>query len=105
MAAFVAKLLAVRGDSHSRRTVRLLAETLAILLALAAVAGWSLAALAAPLDWIVILAAALLQGLWFDRLYTVAHEAVHRKLFPDHPRLNDLVGALLMLPIVAPLSA
>jgi fatty acid desaturase len=46
----------------------------------------------------------LLQGLWLDRLYTVGHEAVHRKLFPRSPRWNDLWGTLMLAPLLAPLS-
>jgi len=46
----------------------------------------------------------VVQALWLYRLYVVAHEAVHRKLFPRHPRLNDLCGRLLLLPMAAPLS-
>ena len=51
----------------------------------------------------VIALLSLALGLWLERLYTVGHEAAHRKLFPDHPRLNDLVGALALAPLLAPL--
>jgi fatty acid desaturase len=44
------------------------------------------------------------QGLWMYRLYVVAHEAVHRKLFPDTPWLNDGLAAIVLAPIGAPLA-
>ena len=83
----------------------LLAETAAVLIALAALALLALEYLQPAAAWSAIAALALLQGLWFDRLYTVAHEAVHRKLVPGRPALNDAIGTLLMLPIVAPFTA
>ena len=91
-------------DPHLRRTLRLLAETLAVFAALAAAALLALEGLPPVPGWLAVACLAVAQGLWFDRLYTVAHEAVHRKLFPAHPRLNDRVGAALMLPIAAPFT-
>ena len=93
-----------RGRSHARRTGLLLAETGLIFLLLAAgslALLWTLPPLAA---WPAISVLAFAQGLWFDRMYTVAHEAVHRKLFPGRPLVNDLVGAALMLPLIAPFT-
>jgi fatty acid desaturase len=46
----------------------------------------------------------LAQALCLYRLYVVAHEAVHRKLFPRTPWLNDLAGVLMLAPIGAPLA-
>lgn len=46
----------------------------------------------------------LLQGLWLDRMYTAAHEGVHRKLLPAQPRLNDLLSSMLLWPLCAPLT-
>ncbi|NEQ22137.1 MAG: fatty acid desaturase [Microcoleus sp. SIO2G3] len=43
-------------------------------------------------------------GLWLNRLYIVGHEAVHRKLFPDNAMLNELIGTLILLPLIAPLT-
>ena len=89
---------------HLRRTLLLLAETLAVGAALAAAAVLALRHLDGAAAWAALAPLALLQGLWFDRMYTVAHEAVHRKLFPGRPWLNDLAGALLMAPIAAPFT-
>lgn len=46
----------------------------------------------------------LFQGLWFYRLYIVAHEASHRKLFPDNKGLNDFWGSLVLIPLMVPLN-
>ena len=73
-----------RSPAHVWISALLLVETLCVLVALAA--------------------AALPLGLWLDRLYTIGHEAAHRKLFPDHPRLNDLAGALALAPLLVPLA-
>ena len=94
----------MRSEVHTCKTLFLLAETAGILVGLAAISLAALKALPGAAAWPVIVALAFLQGLWLDRLYTVAHEAVHLKLFPGRPRLNDLVGALLMLPLVAPFT-
>ncbi len=92
------------GMAHNWRSLRLLAETVALFLLLSAASLAALRSLPPGMAWPMIALLALVQGLWFDRMYTVAHEAVHRKLFPTHKRLNDLIGAALMLPLVAPFT-
>lgn len=82
-------------DDPRGRTVRMLAETWAVLAALVAVA------VATRDSWIGPFVGLLL-GCWFHRLYTAGHEATHRKLWPT-PRGNDLLGQLLLLPIGVPL--
>lgn len=89
---------------HTRKTLFLLAETVAGFAAIAALALGILRTLPPWLAWPLVGLLAFAQGLWFDRMYTVAHEAVHLKLFPGRRRLNDLVGAVLMVPIVAPFT-
>ncbi len=46
----------------------------------------------------------LFQGLWLYRCYIVGHEAAHRKLFAGHPILNDVIGGLILLPLMVPLT-
>ena len=94
----------MRISRHTRKTLFLLTESGAVFIGLAILALAALWTLPAAAAWPVIGLLALLQGLWFDRLYTVAHEAVHHKLFPGRPVLNDAVGAVLMFPIVAPFA-
>ena len=89
---------------HMRKTLILLAETVGILILLAAAAMLALRHLSPSLAWPMVCTLALFQGLWFDRLYTVAHEAVHHKLLPGRKGLNDAIGTMLMLPIVAPFT-
>ena len=55
-------------------------------------------------SWLLLVPLFLVQGVWLDRLYAVGHEAVHRKLFPRSPRLNDLWGTLMLAPLLAPLT-
>lgn len=90
---------------HYPRTRRMLAETVIVLVALTALGVWlgGFAPLEGPPRWAALAAFAVAQGCWFHRLYTASHEAVHRKLLPDHRRLNDVVGQLLLLPLLIPL--
>lgn len=85
---------------HRAITARLLVETAAIHLGLAAL---TLALADADAPRAVIGAVIVLQGCWFHRLYLVGHEAVHRKLYPDALRTNDLVGQLVLAPLLVPL--
>ena len=89
---------------HARKTLFLLTETAAIFLGLAASSLAALTALPSAAAWPVIVLLAFMQGLWFDRLYTVAHEAVHHKLVPGSKRFNDAIGIILMLPLLAPFT-
>jgi fatty acid desaturase len=94
----------MRIAAHERKSLRLVGETAGIFLLLAGAALAALRELPGPLALPIIAALGVAQGLWLDRMYTTAHEAVHKKLFPAHPRLNDLVGTLLMAPIAAPFT-
>src|SRR5688572_9466145 len=86
-----------RSPAHTEISVKLVLETAAVHLLLVAGSVW--------LAWTWLWPALLLAlGLWLDRMYAVGHEAVHRKLFPDRPRLNDLVGAVMLAPLLAPLA-
>jgi fatty acid desaturase len=73
---------------------RMIAESWGLLLLFAVLA------VATPYAWPLFV---VLQGCWFHRLYTAGHEAAHRKLAPNHPRINDLVGQLSLLPLLVPL--
>lgn len=91
------------SPTHAWISTRLVFETLLIWLALAAASaaafeltGWPRLLLAPPL--------LLALGLWLDRLFNVGHEAVHRKLYPDHRRWNDLLGAVMFAPLLAPFA-
>lgn len=85
---------------HRPLTARLLAETAIVFALLAALTLWLDGeparrwALALPIT---------LQGLWLHRLYVVAHEASHGKLWPDDRRVNDLLGQALLIPLLVPL--
>lgn len=88
---------------HTRIAAALVAETVVVFVALATIAVICLAA-PAPYRWIALVPVVVASGLWLDRCFTVAHEAVHRKLFPRRPLLNDLIATMLLLPLAAPLT-
>jgi fatty acid desaturase len=102
---------------HRIITARLLVETVVLLLgatwaaitiagtATGSAAGAGAAAATAvgdPRWWWLYAPVLLFQALLFQRLYIIGHEASHRKLVPGRPRLNDLVGQVMMLPILIP---
>ena len=85
---------------HRSLTLRLLSETVLVFVGLALLTLW--------LDELERLRWALplpivAQGLWLHRLYVVAHEASHGKLWPATRRINDLLGQLLLMPLLVPL--
>jgi fatty acid desaturase len=86
------------------RSWRLIVETVTIFLALALLAAGAASRLSGTAQIAALAVLAFAQGLWLDRMYTVAHEAVHFKLFPGRTRRNDAVAILLLAPIAAPLS-
>ncbi len=88
---------------HTRKSLILLAETAGVFAALLVATLAALRWLPPGQAWPAVLVLAAAQGLWLDRLYTVAHEAVHLKLFPGR-RTNDLAGMALMVPVVAPFT-
>jgi fatty acid desaturase len=89
--------------NHTHIAARTILGTVAVFLLLSA-ALVAAAALEGPTRWLVLTPLLLLQGLWLDRMYIVAHEGVHGKLLPDYPVLNEIAATLLLLPIMAPLT-
>lgn len=89
--------------AHTAISARLVVLSAAAFVALsAALLACSRSSL--PLRGILTAVLTVAQALCLYRLYVVAHEAVHRKLFPHTAWLNDLAGALLLAPIGAPLA-
>jgi len=99
-----AQAVADARPSHETISIRLVAESVAGFVLLFAAALSVHQQLEGPLRWPLLLALGIAQGLWMDRLYVTAHEAIHRKLFPGRPRLNDGIGAALMTPVMAPFT-
>lgn len=89
--------------AHDLISLRLVLQTLLVYVALAATAIALGSGHPGP-HQLLLIPILFMQGVWLDRMYTVAHEGVHRKLFPGSRLLNDAVAMLLLLPICAPLS-
>lgn len=87
---------------HTAITLRLIAETVVIFVALSVSAYLLLQSqsVAAKAGYCIVL---FLQGLWLDRLYIVGHEATHKKLFPESAFKNDVAGMLMLMPLLVPL--
>jgi fatty acid desaturase len=86
---------------HRKLTIRLLFESMLVAALLAALAV-GLDARADCLARVALVVVIVLQGCWLHRLYVVAHEASHGKLWPSRG-LNDALGQLLLLPLLLPL--
>ncbi len=79
--------------SHEAISVKLVLETVVIYAALVG-AAIALGRGEAGPHWLPLIPVLVALGFWLDRLYTVAHEGVHRKLFPAHPIVNDVLAML-----------
>ncbi len=91
-------------DPHHRLiTARLLVETVAIAALLAAATIMLDARAEGAAARLATAALISAQGCWLHRLYVVAHEAAHGKLWPNDRRINDLLGQLILLPLMLPL--
>ncbi len=91
--------------THQRRVRWMLGETIIVFLVLSAASvAWTLSktTLDHTLYWAGVVLLTILQGGWFHRLYTAAHEAIHKKLVPDNRRLNDIIGQALLSPLLIP---
>jgi fatty acid desaturase len=86
---------------HRSLTIRLLCESLLVAALLAALAV-ALDPQPGRLARGALLVVIVLQGFWLHRLYVVAHEASHGKLWSERP-INDALGQLLLLPLMLPL--
>ena len=85
---------------HWWKTGLMLIETMSVLIGLGVLTIWSQQGSHNALLTICI----LLQGTWFQRVYCVGHESAHRKLFPQHPLLNNVVGQVFLWVLLVPLS-
>ena len=87
------------SKGHVLRNLIMLAETVFVFSALSGFSWWAFEAQNALVLWIGI----VLQGVWFQRVYCVGHEASHQKLFPNHSKTNDLIGQLFLWLLLVPL--
>ena len=89
---------------HARTTLWVTLETVLGFVLLSVLAVLLSAYLGTWWAWVLYAPLLLLQALWFERLYIVGHEAAHKKLIPWNRSRNDLLGQMLMLPILFPVS-
>ncbi|MPR33759.1 fatty acid desaturase family protein [Salmonirosea aquatica] len=92
-------------DANTKRNSILILETILVFIG---ISGLAIALFNAPISGtfrgVLYVPLLLFQGLWFYRFYIVGHEASHRKLFVNHRFLNDLLGSLILLPILVPIN-
>ena len=89
--------------NHRAKSVRLILETVLVFMVLIVLIDGTLKGrIGGGKGLLWVLAAA--QGLWLYRLYVLAHETVHRRLFPKQRRLKDALGAVLLVPLMIPLN-
>jgi len=53
--------------------------------------------------WAIYIPILFIQALWLDRIYVIGHEAAHRKLFADNKLANEILGFIILLPLMVPL--
>lgn len=90
--------------THTKITTYLIVETIVVFIILSWLAYYLFRQEWGGWQWVAYVPVLLFQGLWFDRLYIVGHEATHRKLTPSRPALNDLLGMFILIPILVPLK-
>lgn len=56
------------------------------------------------LKWLTHTILLLFQGLWFYRFYIVGHESSHRKLFISNKTINNIMGSIILLPLMTPIN-
>ena len=94
-----------RSLRHGLLTCRILVETALLLAFFSALAVLLTARLNAQPWWYFAYAPVLSsQALLFQRLYIIGHEGAHRKLLPMSRLGNDLLGQLLLLPLLIPIE-
>ncbi|MBX3142847.1 MAG: fatty acid desaturase [Trueperaceae bacterium] len=88
---------------HTTVTARLVIETVILIVASAYAAVYLGGRLQETRLWLLAYIPLLLfQALLFQRLYIIGHEASHRKLVPKNLLWNDILGQIMLLPILIP---
>ena len=87
------------SDGHVFKNTWMLIETFIVGSTLCGLTIWGIEH-SHPVMWVAV----LLQGCWMQRIYCVGHESAHRKLFPQHRRLNDTLGQFFLWILLVPLS-
>lgn len=98
--------MVMQNNMNTKKNVYLVLETLAVFIGLCFFAIYihQHPIENTPLRTLVYLLTALFQGLWFYRFYIVGHEASHRKLFVANKKANDIMGSIILLPLMTPIT-
>ncbi len=91
---------------NTKRNTKLVVETIVVFIGLC---FWATYIHRHPLQndaltKVLFVFTALVQGFWFYRFYIVGHEASHRKLFIASKTANDIVGSIILLPLMTPIT-
>ncbi|WP_020535367.1 fatty acid desaturase family protein [Lewinella cohaerens] len=91
---------------NTKRNIKLVVETILVFIGLC---FWATYIHRHPLQHdalakVLFVCTALFQGFWFYRFYIVGHEASHRKLFIASKTANDIVGSIILLPLMTPIT-
>lgn len=97
--------IATNHTINTTKNTYLVLETITVFAVISGLAiGLHSAAISPTLRWILYLPLLLFQGFWFYRFYIVGHEASHRKLFMTNRTVNDIVGSIVLLPLMTPIN-
>lgn len=91
---------------NTKRNTYLVFETIIVFIALSLFANYIHSLPFKNTAWrnTLFVLTALIQGFWFYRFYIVGHEASHRKLFTANKKMNDVVGSIILLPLMTPIT-
>jgi len=88
-----------------RKNSWLIFETILVFIMMSLVAVWlDRSVQPSVLKWFLYVPLLIFQGFWFYRLFIVGHEASHKKLFKGHQGCNDLIGTIMLLPLLTPIN-
>jgi fatty acid desaturase len=87
---------------HHKTNLLMVCETILIFILVSTIATVLHQYISGPIYWLCYIPLVFFQGFWLDRIYVVGHEATHKKLFPKNPLFNDIIGSVILLPLLVP---
>lgn len=93
----------ISNARKSAKNTRLLVETGVLFITFAFLANYLASQVSKSALYLIAYGITLfIQGMIFQRLYIIAHEAAHKKLY-DNEKLNDVIGQIVLNNIFVPL--